>query len=665
VTRAFTRSTAQAKAHTEQVTPPRATSPASGPATLLGPEDVYLFNEGTHRALGARLGAHVLDEPSGAVTFAVWAPSAQAVSVIGDFNEWDPAAHPLAPRGGSGIWEGVVRGAAPGQVYKYAVTAADGRRLDKADPFALRTEEPPRTGSVVWALDYDWGDERWMAGRAARIGLDAPVAVYEVHLGSWRRDPAEPGRLLSYGEMAPMLVEHVLATGFTHVELLPIMEHPFYGSWGYQTTGYFAPSARYGTPQDFMGLVDALHQADIGVILDWVPSHFPSDEFALASFDGTHLYEHADPRLGLHPDWNSLVFNYSRHEVRSFLASSAEHWLSTYHADGLRVDAVASMLYRDYSRKEGEWIPNEHGGRESLEAISFLQSLNAGVYHDHPDVHTVAEESTAWPGVSRPVDDGGLGFGYKWDMGWMHDTLEYFSHDPVHRRWHHDRLTFRGVYAFTENFMLPLSHDEVVHGKGSLLSKMPGDDWQRFANLRLLLAYQYALPGKKLLFMGSELAQWREWDHDGSLDWHLLDAPLHAGICRLVGDLNRLYRSTPALHRLDADPAGFEWVLSDDAEDSLLCFLRLAPDAAPALVVCNFTPVPRESVLVGAPVAGRWREALNTDARDYGGSGVGNFGGLEAQPVPWHGRPRALTVTAPPLACVVFVHEGEGAGPRT
>ena len=631
----------------------------SAPTTLLGAQDLYLFNEGTHRTLGARLGAHVLDDPPGSVAFAVWAPSAQAVSVVGDFNDWDAGAHPLTSRESSGIWEGVVRGAAPGDVYKYAVKSADGRLLAKADPFAFRTEEPPRTGSVVCRLDYDWGDASWISGRGPTIGMDAPVAVYEVHLGSWRRDPSEPGRLLSYGEIAPMLVAHVLATGFTHVELMPIMEHPFYGSWGYQTTGYFAPSARYGTPQDFMGLVDALHQAGIGVILDWVPSHFPSDAFALASFDGTHLYDHADPRLGVHPDWNSLVFNYSRHEVRSFLASSAEHWLSVYHADGLRVDAVASMLYRDYSRKEGEWIPNEHGGRENLEAISFLQALNAGVYRDHPDVHTVAEESTAWPGVSRPVESGGLGFGYKWDMGWMHDTLEYFSHDPVHRRWHHDRLTFRGVYAFTENFMLPLSHDEVVHGKGSLLSKMPGDDWQRFANLRLLLAYQYTLPGKKLLFMGSELAQWREWDHDSSLDWHLLDAEPHAGVCRLVGDLNRLYRSTPALHRLDADPAGFEWVLSDDAEDSLLSFLRLAPGAASVLVVSNFTPVPRQSVLVGVPEGGRWREALNTDAGEYGGSGAGNLGGLEAQPVPWHGRPRTLTVTAPPLACVVFVHEGE------
>ena len=632
----------------------------TAPTTLLGAEDVFLFNEGTHRRLGTRLGAHVLPGPEPKVAFAVWAPSARAVSVAGDFNGWRSDADPLAALGASGIWSGVVTGAGPGHVYKFAVTAADGRRLEKADPFAFRTEEPPKTGSVVWDLSYPWGDDEWMAGRGATIALDAPVSVYELHLGSWRRDPAEPRRLLSYEEVAPQLVEHVLRTGFTHVELLPVMEHPFYGSWGYQTTGYFAPTARYGTPQGFMALVDLLHQAGIGVILDWVPSHFPSDAFALADFDGTHLYEHADPRLGVHPDWNSYVFNYGRHEVRSFLASSAEHWLSVYHADGLRVDAVASMLYRDYSRKAGEWIANEFGGRENLEALSFLRSFNTGVYLDHPDVHTTAEESTAWPGVSRPVDAGGLGFGYKWDMGWMHDTLEYVEREPVHRRWHHDRLTFRAVYGYSENFMLPLSHDEVVHGKGSLLSKMPGDDWQKFANLRLLLAYQFALPGKKLLFMGAELGQWREWDHERSLDWHLLDQAPHAGLCRLVGDLNRVYRDTPALHRLDCQPGGFEWVLADDAEHSLLAFLRLAPHERPALVLCNFTPVPRHNVLLGVPEPGFWREVLNTDAEAYGGSGTGNLGGAETQPVPWHGRPRTLNVTAPPLSCVVFTHELEG-----
>ena len=630
------------------------------PDTLLGDEDLYLFNEGTHRGLAHKLGAHVLPRRRIPTTyFAVWAPSARAVSVIGDWNGWDDAANPLVARGSSGIWEGTARGAEAGHVYKYAVVASDGRRLDKADPYAFRTEEPPRTGSVVWKLDYDWGDGDWMAKRGERIALDAAVSVYEVHLGSWRRDPAEPERLLSYGELAPQLAEYVRDAGFTHVELLPIMEHPFYGSWGYQTTGYFAPTSRYGTPQDFMGLVDQLHQAGIGVILDWVPSHFPSDAFALAEFDGTHLYEHADPRLGVHPDWNSLVFNYGRHEVRAFLASSADHWLSTYHADGLRVDAVASMLYRDYSRRAGEWIPNEFGGRENLEAISFLRALNIGVYGDHPDVHTAAEESTAWPGVSRPTDVGGLGFGYKWDMGWMHDTLEYLSEDPVYRKWHHDRLTFRAVYAFSENFMLPLSHDEVVHGKGALLSKMPGDDWQKLANLRLLLAYQWTLPGKKLLFMGSEFGQWQEWDHDRSLDWHLLDDPGHAGLHRLVRDLNTLYRSTPALHQRDCEPEGFEWAMND-AESGLLCFLRTARHDPPVLVICNFTPVARENVLVGVPEPGHWREVLNTDAADYGGGGVGNMGGVDTQPVPWHGRPRTLTLTAPPLGCVVLVHELEG-----
>ncbi len=639
---------------------PRTPLGGTGTAEIVGSTDCYLFNEGTHRAMGEHLGAHVLDDTPGAVAFAVWAPSAQALSVVGDFNGWDAGAHPLEPTGSSGIWQGLVAEARPGHVYKYAVTAADGRRLEKADPFAWRTEEPPKTGSVVWRMDYEWGDGRWMEERSARIALDAPVSVYEVHLGSWRRDPAEPTRLLSYREISPMLVDYVLELGFTHVELMPVMEHPFYGSWGYQTTGYFAPSARYGAPEDFMGLVDALHQAGIGVILDWVPSHFPGDAFALAEFDGTHLYEHADPRLGVHPDWNSLVFNYGRHEVRSFLASSADHWLSTYHADGLRVDAVASMLYRDYSRRPGEWIPNQYGGRENLEAISFLQAFNSGVYLDHPDVHTMAEESTAWPGVSRPVDAGGLGFGYKWDMGWMHDTLEYFQHDPVHRRWHHNSITFRGVYAFTENFMLPLSHDEVVHGKGSLLAKMPGDDWQKFANLRSLLAYQFAVPGKKLLFMGSELAQWQEWDHDRSLDWHLLDHAPHAGVFRLVGDLNRLYRETPALHEMDSDPEGFQWVIAQNAEDSVLAFLRLARHDPPALVVCNFTPVARHDLLVGVPEPGRWREALNTDAEVYGGSGVGNMGGVDTEPAPWHGQPRTLRLTAPPLSCVVFVHELEG-----
>ncbi|HMK62040.1 MAG TPA: 1,4-alpha-glucan branching protein GlgB, partial [Acidimicrobiales bacterium] len=477
-----------------------------------------------------------------------------------------------------------------------------------------------------------------------------------VHLGSWRRAPQRPSELLGYAELAPMLVAHVLEMGFTHVELLPIMEHPFYGSWGYQTTGYFAPTSRYGTPQEFMSLVDQLHQAGFGVILDWVPSHFATDAFALGQFDGTHLFEHADPRQGIHPDWDSYIFNYGRNEVRSFLASSAEHWLSTYHVDGLRVDAVASMLYLDYSRPEGEWVPNPFGGRENLAAIDFLRQFNIGVYADHPEVQTVAEESTAWPGVSRPTDAGGLGFGYKWDMGWMHDTLAYMHHDPVHRSFHHGELTFRGLYAFSENYVLPLSHDEVVHGKASLLSQMPGDDWQKFANLRLLYGYQFAQPGKKLLFMGAEIGQWREWSHEASLDWHLLEFDGHASLCRWVADLNAAYRAEPALHELDTEPSGFEWVQADDAAGSTLSFLRRSKSGETVLVVCNFTPVPRHHMHLGVPETGYWRELLNSDATAYGGSGLGNLGGVVAEPVPWYGRMATVDLTAPPLAVVMFKH---------
>lgn len=634
--------------------------PENKDVTLFTDDDLHLFNEGTHRNLGAKLGAHPLREPETSGTyFAVWAPSARSVSVVGDFNGWDGEAHVLSERGVSGIWEGVVSSAGSGHIYKYEIETHTGARLQKADPVAHRCEVPPRTGSVIWSLDYDWSDWRWMDGRGRRSALDAPVSVYEVHLGSWIRDPAEPGRLLGYREIAPRLVEHVLDAGFTHVELMPVMEHPFYGSWGYQVTGYFAPSSRYGTPQDLMAMIDELHRAGIGVFLDWVPSHFPSDAFALGGFDGTHLYEHADPRLGLQPDWNSLVFNYGRHEVRSFLASCADHWLRRYHADGLRFDAVASMLYLDYSRKPGEWVPNRYGGRENIEAIEFLRSLNAGIYADHPDVQTVAEESTAWPGVSRPTDVGGLGFGYKWDMGWMHDTLEYLRHDPVHRRWHHDEITFRGVYAFTENFMLPLSHDEVTHGKGSLLEKMPGDDWQKFANLRLLLGYQYTLPGKKLLFMGSEFGQRREWDHDSSLDWHLLEEARHSGVYRFVRDLNSLYRSQPALFELDCEPGGFEWVIGDDAANSVLAYLRRGTIEASGtlLVICNFTPVPRFDLAVRVPRAGRWRELLNSDSEEYGGGGIGNWGEIDTRSVTWEGGPDLAYVTAPPLAVVVLKHE--------
>jgi 1,4-alpha-glucan branching enzyme len=538
------------------------------------------------------------------------------------------------------------------------VSRHGGYSVDKADPFAIHHETPPRTGSVVWDLDYAWNDAEWMAGRERRHALDSPMSIYEMHLGSWMRVPEEGGRCLSYRELAPRLASYAERMGFTHVELLPVMEHPFYASWGYQVTGYFAPSSRYGTPQDFLYLVDTLHQHGVGVVLDWVPSHFPSDEHGLVYFDGTHLFEHADPRQGFHPDWKSYIFNYGRHEVRSFLLSSALYWLEACHADALRVDAVASMLYLDYSREQGEWVANPHGGRENLEAISFLRRLNEDVYREQPDVHTIAEESTAWPMVSRPVYVGGLGFGFKWDMGWMHDTLEYMARDPVHRKYHHNELTFRQMYASSENFVLPLSHDEVVHGKGSLLGKMAGDEWQKRANLRLLLAWMWTQPGKKLLFMGGELAQWREWNHDSSLDWHLLEDERHAGVQNLVRDLNGLYRSTPALH-LDCEPAGFEWIDCLDAEGGVLSFLRKGrTNADLALVVANFTPLPRTNYRVGVPRAGAWEERLNTDAGVYGGAGWGNMGSVEASPVPAHGRPASLMLTLPPLAALVLEPAG-------
>jgi 1,4-alpha-glucan branching enzyme len=633
------------------VTNPRGDpAPLHGEASLITEADLYLFNEGTHRKLADKLGAHLA--PGGGTYFAVWAPNASAVSVIGDFNYWDDKADPLQPRDVSGIWIGHLANAKKGDVYKFAVTTREGELLEKADPFASCTEVPPRTGSVVWDLEYEWHDAEWMRTRGERIALGSPISVYEVHLGSWRRDGSDPRRLMGYSEIAGPLIEHVSRSGFTHVEFLPLMEHPFYGSWGYLTTGFFAPTRRYGDPQGLMELIDRLHEAGIGVILDWVPSHFPADDFALGQFDGTHLFEHEDPRLGFHPDWKSLIFNYGRHEVRSFLASSAEHWISTYHADGLRVDAVASMVYLDYSRREGEWLPNAYGGRENLEAIEFLRQLNTGIYGDHPDVQVIAEESTAFPGVSRPVHLGGIGFGLKWDLGWMHDTLSYMSLDPIHRRYHHNELTFRAVYAFSENFMLPLSHDEVVYGKGSLLTKMPGDDWQRFANLRLLYGYQFAQPGKKLIFMGGEIGQWKEWDHESGLDWALLDFPSHQGILSWVSDLNSLYRDCPALHERDTDPGGFCWTHPDDAGISLLSFLRLAEDGSCVLAVCNFTPVPRYNVLAGVPTGGYWRELLNSDAVSYGGSGIGNLGGVEAHPVPNHAMSHTLTLSVPPLGCL-------------
>ncbi len=628
-------------------------------ASPLSDDDLFLFNEGSHFALWEKLGAHAgtVDGRSGTF-FAVWAPDAEGVSVLGDFNGWNRDAHPLAPHGESGIWEGFIPEIGKGALYKYHVRSRfHGYRVDKADPFGFHHETPPKTGSVVWDLEYEWGDADWMRGRGARSGLGRPMSIYEVHLGSWMRVPEDGNRWLSYTELAPKLAEYATRMGFTHVEFLPVMEHPFYGSWGYQITGFFAPTSRYGTPQDFMFLVDTLHRAGVGVILDWVPSHFPSDEHGPAYFDGTHLYEHADPRQGYHPDWGSYIFNYGRNEVRSFLTSNALFWLDVYHADGLRVDAVASMLYLDYSRKAGEWVPNRYGGRENLEAIAFLRRTNEEVYHRHPDAQTIAEESTAWPMVSRPTYVGGLGFGLKWDMGWMHDTLEYMRHEPIHRKYHHDQLTFRQLYAFHENFVLPLSHDEVVHGKGSLLDKMPGDEWQRFANLRLLLAYMWAQPGKKLLFMGGEIAQWREWRHDESLDWNLLEHPPHDGVRRLVAELNRLYRAEPALHENDCDPAGFEWVDCADWEGSILSFLRKGKATVPVLVACNFTPVPRPSYRIGVPVGGRWRELLNTDAGDYGGSGMGNLGAVQADAIPAHGRDHSLSLLLPPLAAVFLQPE--------
>ena len=623
--------------------------------SLLTAQDLYLFNEGRHFRAYNKLGAHLGDESDTPGTyFSVWAPNAQEVSVIGSFNRWDDRRHRLNPRGNSGIWEGFVPNAKKGDLYKFRIHSHyRDYVVDKADPFGVWHEKPPSTASVIWDLNYQWSDKEWMDRRQTRNSLSAPISIYEVHLGSWRRVPEENNRPLTYRELASYLPEYAQRMGFTHVELLPVMEHPFYGSWGYETTGYFAPTSRYGTPQDFMYLVDCLHQHGIGVILDWVPSHFPSDAHGLTYFDGTHLFEHADPRRGFHPDWKTDIFNYGRNEVRSFLLSSAMFWLDRYHADGLRVDAVASMLYLDYSRKPGEWLPNQYGGRENLEAIGFLRQFNQEAYAEHPDIQTFAEESTAWPMVSRPVYVGGLGFGLKWDMGWMHDTLEYFQHDPIHRKYHHNKLTFRTLYGFTENFVLPLSHDEVVYGKGSLIGKMPGDEWQKFANLRLLYGYMYAQPGKKLLFMGDEFGQVREWAHDTSLDWHLLKYPVHTGLQRWVGQLNQVYREYPALHELDNDPAGFEWIDCNDNENSTISLLRKGKSSQDKIaVVCNFTPVPRLGYRLGVPTGGFWRELLNSDAKEYEGSGMGNLGGVHAKELPVHGRPYSLELTLPPLGAL-------------
>lgn len=632
---------------------------APAPPGLLTAEDFHLFNEGTHLRLYDKLGAR--RQPDGKVHFAVWAPDAREVSVIGDFNGWKPDAFYLSPQQSSGIWAGSLD-AKDGAAYKYRILPkTGGPALEKCDPFALFCEVPPKTASVIWDISYPWRDGEWMRKRGKANALGAPMAVYEVHLGSWMRVPEDGGRSLNYRELCDRLPAYVEEMGFTHVEFLPLMEHPFYGSWGYQTTGYFAPTSRYGTPQDFMRLIDSLHARGIGVILDWVPSHFPTDGHSLGRFDGTALYEHADERQGHHPDWKTYIFNYGRNEVRSFLASSALFWLEHYHADALRVDAVASMLYLDYSRKAGEWIPNKFGGRENLEAIDFLRGLNTAAYREHPDTQMIAEESTAWPMVSRPVHLGGLGFGLKWDMGWMHDTLEYFAKDPVHRRHHHNEITFRMIYAFHENFMLPLSHDEVVHGKGSLLRRMPGDDWQRFANLRTLLSYMYAQPGKKLLFMGGEFGQSDEWNHEKSLDWHLLEHAPHAGLKRMVRDLNHLYRKEPALHELDCDPKGFEWLDANDSHQSVLCFLRSGQSTGDAVAaVANFTPVPRAKYRIGVPRGGYWREIFNSDAKEYGGSGQGNPGLVQAEAFPYHGRQQSLTLTLPPLSFILLKSDWRG-----
>jgi 1,4-alpha-glucan branching enzyme len=622
--------------------------------SLLNEDDLYLFNQGSHFRLYEKLGAHLIAGENTGTYFAVWAPDAEQVFVMGDFNQWHRDSHALMPKGQSGIWEGFFPDMGKGALYKYRIVSRfNGYRVDKADPLSIFNEVPPKTASIVWDLDYTWGDREWMAGRHQRNRLDKPMAIYEMHLGSWRRIEQEGNRSLSYRELAPQLADYLQKLDYTHVEFMPVMDHPFFGSWGYQITGFFAPSGNFGTPQDLMYLIDYLHQRGIGVILDWVPSHFPSDEHGPAFFDGTHLYEHADSRQGYHPEWNSFIFNYGRNEVRSFLISNALFWLDRYHADGLRVDGVASMLYLDYARKDGEWVPNKYGGRENIDAIDFLRRLNAAVYEHFPDTQTIAEESTDWPMVSRPTYVGGLGFGLKWDMGWMHDTLQYMRKEPVHRRYHQDKLTFRMLYAFHENFVLPLSHDEVVYGKGSLLGKMSGDDWQKFANLRALYGYMYAQPAKKLLFMGGEFGQWREWSHDGSLDWDLVDYPLHSGVQQWIRDLNCLYRSEPALHELDCEPAGFEWIDCGDAESSVVSLIRKGKSTANlVLMVCNFTPVPRQEYRIGAPHGGFWREALNSDATEYGGSGMGNRGGVDADAWPQHGRPFSLPLTLPPLSAL-------------
>jgi len=634
------------------------TSATIYPASLFTDQDIYLFKQGRHFYLYNKFGAHPMTKDGAQGTcFALWAPNAKSVSVMGNFNGWNKSSHPLFVRWDhSGIWEGFVPGIHSGELYKFYIdSSASDYKTDKIDPFAFYFEEAPRTGCFVHDLSYDWSDRKWMVSRHRWNSLSAPISIYEVHPGSWRRVMEDNNRSFTYRELANYLVDYVKQMGFTHIELMPVMEHPFYGSWGYQSLGYFAPTSRYGNPQDLMFLIDRCHQNGIGVILDWVPSHFPSDEHGLAYFDGTKLYEHEDPQKGFHPDWNCYIFNNGRYEVKEFLISSALFWFDKYHIDGLRVDAVASMLYLDYSRKDGEWMPNIYGGRENLESIDFLKTLNETIYQYYPDVMMIAEESTSWTKVSRPTYDGGLGFGFKWNMGWMHDTLQYISKDPVHRKYHQNDLTFSMIYGFTENFILSLSHDEVVHGKSSLLGKMPGNDWQRFANLRLLYGYMFAHPGKKLLFMGGEFAQWDEWNHEKSLDWHLLPHDRHKGVWNLVKDLNRLIRQEPALHQKDCVSNGFQWVDISDHDNCIISFLRKSdrPEDT-VVVVCNFTPTTHDSYRIGVPRPGFWKELLNTDAHEYGGSGQGNAGGRRADLVSYHGFSQSLDLRIPPLGILVL-----------
>jgi 1,4-alpha-glucan branching enzyme len=628
---------------------------------VLGELDLHLLAEGTHLDSYCKLGAHPMEHDGVAgVAFAVWAPNARRVSVVGNFDGWDGRRLAMRNRTVGGFWEIFVPGIGPGEVYKYEIVGADGALLPlKADPYASQAEHPPRTASVVAAPNrFPWQDGEWLARRGSANDRASPISIYEVHLGSWRRNLAEGGRYLSYRELAEQLVPYVADLGFTHIEIMPVTEYPFDGSWGYQPVSLFAPTSRYGTPDDFRFFVEACHRAGLGVWLDWVPGHFPSDPHGLARFDGTALYEHADPRQGLHRDWNTLIYNLGRREVANFLLSSALCWIRDFHIDGLRVDAVASMLYLDYSRQPGDWIPNMYGGRENLEAIAFLRRMNEVVFGEGTGATTVAEESTAWPMVSRPVYVGGLGFGFKWNMGWMHDTLGYMSRDPIHRMYHHNDLTFGLLYAFHENFVLPLSHDEIVYGKRSLIGKMPGDNWQRFANLRAYFAFMWTHPGKKLLFMGGEFAQEREWNHDIGLDWQLFGNPLNAGVHRLVRDLNGLYRQTPALYQRDCEGDGFAWIDANNGAESVVSYLRRGADPeAIAVVVCNFTPVPRPGYRIGVPYPGLYRERINTDAQDYGGSGIGNFGQLAAEPHPMHGHQYSLNLHLPPLAVVIFTRE--------